>query len=53
MNINKIKGNVYLRSEFELGCSVDTVFKITGNDASTFTSGFVTEILEEKTSVMQ
>lgn len=51
MNINKIKGNVYLRSEFELGCSADTDFKITANDASTFISGFVMEILEEKTSV--
>ena len=50
MNVNKIKGSVYLRSEFELGCSVDTVFLITANYASTFTSGFVTEISEEKTS---
>lgn len=31
--------------------SADTVFKITANDVSTFTGGFVTEILEEKTSV--
>lgn len=49
MNISK--DNVYWRSEFELGCSADRVFKITANDASTFTSGFVTEMLEEKTSV--
>jgi len=37
MNINKTKGNVYLRSEFDLGCSADTFFKITANDAITFT----------------
>lgn len=49
--MNKVKGNVYLRSEFELNCSADTVFRITANHARTFTSGFVTEISEEKTSV--
>lgn len=49
MNINKIKGKLYLTSEFELGCSADTVFKRIPYDASAFTSGIV--ILEEKTSL--
>lgn len=49
MNINKIKGKLYLTSVFELGCSADTVLKSIGYDVTVITNGIV--ILEEETSV--